>query len=296
MLEDLIVAAINDARAKADTAASMPRCRRCERPAAAAGVQAAVLGRGRPLLACVSSSSRSEGRPDGMLGAMQDFPLRIMRLMDHAEREHGGREIVAARADGSTIRTNWSSSPMMPAGWRRRWSGSGSRRGPGRDAGDEPRPPPHRLVRRGRHRRRAPHRQPAAVRRPADYIVNHAEDRVLLYDRAFAPMVERLKPRLATVEHYICFDDEFDGWIGAEDGDYRWIEGDERDPCGLCYTSGTTGNPKGVIYEHRLTVIHAMSKSRRMCSTVGLLGRAADRADVPRQQLVLALRGGDRRA
>src|SRR6476469_2655904 len=43
----------------------------------------------------------------GTLGAMQDFPLRIMRLMDHAEREHGGREIVAARADGTTVRTNW---------------------------------------------------------------------------------------------------------------------------------------------------------------------------------------------
>src|SRR4029078_9526959 len=43
----------------------------------------------------------------GTLGAMQDFPLRIMRLMDHAEREHGSREIVAARADGTTIRTNW---------------------------------------------------------------------------------------------------------------------------------------------------------------------------------------------
>ena len=52
---------------------------------------------------------------------------------------------------------------------------------------------------------------------------------------------------------------EFDDWLAAEDGDYRWHEGDERDPCGLCYTSGTTGNPKGVLYEHRSTVLHAMS-------------------------------------
>ena len=92
-----------------------------------------------------------------------------------------------------------------------------------------------------------------------DYIVNHAEDRVLLYDRAFEPLVERLKPRWTTVEHYIWFDDEFDDWLAAEDGDYRWDEGDEREPCGLCYTSGTTGNPKGVLYEHRSTVLHAMS-------------------------------------
>ena len=47
--------------------------------------------------------------------------------------------------------------------------------------------------------------------------------------------------------------------LAAEDGDYRWHEGDEREPCGLCYTSGTTGNPKGVLYEHRSTVLHAMS-------------------------------------
>jgi fatty-acyl-CoA synthase len=47
--------------------------------------------------------------------------------------------------------------------------------------------------------------------------------------------------------------------LNTEDGDYRWYEGDEREPCGLCYTSGTTGNPKGVLYEHRSTVLHAMS-------------------------------------
>ena len=46
----------------------------------------------------------------------------------------------------------------------------------------------------------------------------------------------------------------------AEDGDYAWDEGDERDPCGLCYTSGTTGNPKGVLYEHRSTMLHAMAE------------------------------------
>ena len=61
------------------------------------------------------------------LGAMQDFPLRIMRLMDHAEREHGSREIVAARADGTTIRTNWKRGWRMTRGaWRRRSSGSAS--------------------------------------------------------------------------------------------------------------------------------------------------------------------------
>ena len=68
-----------------------------------------------------------------------------------------------------------------------------------------------------------------------------------------------MKPRWPTIEHYVCFDSDFDGWIEAEDGNYRWVEGDERDPCGLCYTSGTTGDPKGVLYEHRSTVLHAMT-------------------------------------
>ena len=98
-----------------------------------------------------------------------------------------------------------------------------------------------------------------------DYIANHAEDRVLLYDRAFAPIVERMKPQWTTIEHYICFDPDdgeagFREWIDAEDGNYAWVEGDERDPCGLCYTSGTTGNPKGVLYEHRSTMLHTMAE------------------------------------
>jgi acyl-CoA synthetase (AMP-forming)/AMP-acid ligase II len=63
------------------------------------------------------------------------------------------------------------------------------------------------------------------------YIANHAEDRVLFYDKAFAAAVERLKPRWTSIEHFICFDDgEFDALIAAESDDYEWVEGDEREP------------------------------------------------------------------
>jgi fatty-acyl-CoA synthase len=194
------------------------------------------------------------------LGAMQDFPLRIMRLMDHAEREHGSREIVAARADGTTVRTNW----KTIADQARRIGQALERLGiqPGDRVATL-------AMNHDRHLASwfgvvgmggVLHTlNPRLFDDQQAYIVTHAEDRVLLYDRAFAPIVERLKPRWPAIEHFIQFDSEFDDWLAAEDGDYRWHEGDEREPCGLCYTSGTTGNPKGVLYEHRSTVLHTMS-------------------------------------
>src|SRR5690606_3979523 len=98
------------------------------------------------------------------------------------------------------------------------------------------------------------------------YIVGHAEDRVLFYDRVFAPIVERLRPRWPSVEHYVCLDDgAFADLLAAHDDDYRWVEGPERDPCMLCYTSGTTGNPKGVLYEHRTCVLQAMAEIAPAC-------------------------------
>ena len=97
-----------------------------------------------------------------------------------------------------------------------------------------------------------------------EYIVNHAEDKVMLYDAAFQPIIDKMRDKWPGVEHYICFDSgehttSFEEWIGGHDGDYQWAEVDERDPCMICYTSGTTGNPKGVQYEHRSTMLHAIA-------------------------------------
>src|SRR5215213_768333 len=194
------------------------------------------------------------------LGAMQDFPLRISRILDHAGRRHGAREVVSARPDGSTHRTHWKGL----ASDARRLAQALVRMGvqPGERVATL-------AMNHDRHLTAwfgvvgmggVLHTlNPRLFDDQLTYIINHAEDRVILYDAAFDSMIERLKPGLASVRRYVRFDDQFDEVLAGESGDYGWYDGDERDPCGLCYTSGTTGHPKGVLYEHRSTVLHAMS-------------------------------------
>ena len=193
-------------------------------------------------------------------GGMQDWQLRVPHLIDHAARECGTREIVTRWADGRIDRTDWAG----VAHDARRLAAALVRLG--MKAGD-------RIATLAMNHQRHLVAWYGAigmggvihtlnVRLFDDqliYIVNHAEDRVLFYDRAFQATIDRLRPQLTTVEHFVAFDG--DGWselLEPEDGSFDWYEGDERDPCMLCYTSGTTGNPKGVLYEHRSTMLHAM--------------------------------------
>jgi fatty-acyl-CoA synthase len=197
-----------------------------------------------------------------MLGGMQDFELRVTRLLDHAEREHGSREIVTRWADGSETRTNWAG----VARDARRLAQALERLGV--QKGDRVAT----LAMNHAHHLAAWYGvagmgalihtiNPRLFDDQLAFIANHAEDKVLLYDKAFAPIVERMKPQWRTIEHYVCFDDGgFESLIGAENGAYAWPDGDEREPMMLCYTSGTTGNPKGVTYSHRSTVLHAITE------------------------------------
>ncbi len=104
------------------------------------------------------------------------------------------------------------------------------------------------------------------------YIINHAEDAVLFVDITFLPLIEKIRPHLTTVKHFVamvgrehmppqsalpllCYED----LIAAENDRFNWPALDENLASALCYTSGTTGNPKGVLYGHRSTVLHAMA-------------------------------------
>jgi acyl-CoA synthetase (AMP-forming)/AMP-acid ligase II len=198
-----------------------------------------------------------------MLGAMQDWDLRITHLIDYAAREHGQREVVTRWTDGSIERSNWANVAFEARRMAQAFVAWGLK-------------PGDRVATFAMNH----HRHLAAwygaigcggvihtvnIRlfdEDLIYIMNHAEDKVLMYDAAFQPVIDRLKPHLKTVERYIIFDreDSYGAMIAAQDGRFDWVMGDERDPCMLCYTSGTTGNPKGVLYEHRSTMLHAMAE------------------------------------
>ncbi len=118
-----------------------------------------------------------------------------------------------------------------------------------------------------------------------EYILNHADDHYLCFDPCFLALVERLAPHLPRVRCYIVLTDRahmptsssidlvcYEEWIAGHAADYPWPRLDEASASSMCYTSGTTGNPKGVVYTHRSTLLHSMV----ICMTDGLALSATD--------------------
>ena len=207
-----------------------------------------------------------------MLGMMQDWPLTVDKILDHAKNWHGAREVVTRSVEGPIVRTTyaaihdrarrvsnallaWEIKPgdrVATLAWNtgnhmETWYGI---MGIGAVC--------HTL-------------NPRLFPEQLAYIINHAEDRVIFTDLTFVPLLEAVLPHCPTVERVIVMTDAahmpqaklpnaeaYETVLEQVSSDVVWGGFDEQTACGLCYTSGTTGNPKGVLYSHRSNFIHTL--------------------------------------
>ncbi|HSZ52560.1 MAG TPA: long-chain-fatty-acid--CoA ligase [Caulobacteraceae bacterium] len=208
-----------------------------------------------------------------MLGLMQDWPLTVDRILDHAASQHGHREIVTRSLEGPIVRTTWGdiharakrlSSALLSLGVK----------------------PGDRVAtlawNSGRHIESwyaimgigavCHTLNPRLFPEQLCYIINHAQDKVLFTDVTFLPVLAANRHNMPTVERVIVFGEGevlkncpiedalcSEELIATHGADVVWGRFDEGSACGLCYTSGTTGNPKGVLYSHRSNYIHALT-------------------------------------
>ncbi|MGB6117044.1 MAG: long-chain-fatty-acid--CoA ligase [Mesorhizobium sp.] len=220
-----------------------------------------------------------------MLGLMQDRPLLISSLIEHAARYHPRVEIVSRTCEGPVVRTNYAQTRKRVAklanALRRMGIGPGDRVA---------------TLAWNTHRHfelyfavsgigAVLHTvNPRLFPEQIDYIVNHAEGRALFFDITFADLIGNMQGKLGKVERFVAMTDAdhvpaavkgaeaYEDLIADESEEIVWPTFDERTASSLCYTSGTTGNPKGVLYSHRSTVLHAFTA----CAYDGLKLSSAD--------------------
>src|SRR6201994_1629958 len=207
-----------------------------------------------------------------MLGLMQDWPLLCHRIIEHAATYHGTQEIVTRSVEGPIVRTNYAEIN------KRALKVSQMLQRDGIKLGDRVAPIAWNTAR---------HLEcwygimgigaishtvnPRLFPDQISWIVNHASDKVMLTDLTFVPILEKLADKLPTVERFIVLTDKehmpqtalknavaYEEWLKQADGDFAWQDFDENTAAAMCYTSGTTGDPKGVLYSHRSNVLHAL--------------------------------------
>ena len=208
-----------------------------------------------------------------MRGLMQDWPLLLHRIIDHAAIQFGGREVVTRTLEGPVERSSYAAIRARALRVAQRLARDGVAQGD-RIATLAWNSARHLEVWYGVAGAGAVCHtiNPRLFPDQIAWIVDHAQDRALLLDLTFVPLMERLAPALRSVERFVILTDvahmpetslrgaiAYEDWIGEGDGDFAWVDLDERAAAGLCYTSGTTGEPKGVLYSHRSNVLHAMS-------------------------------------
>ena len=223
-----------------------------------------------------------------MLGLMQDQPLLISSVLEHALKAHPHTEIASRMADGSVHHCTYADIGERAKQVANALVALGVQ--PGERIGT--------LAWNGyRHMElyfgvsgmgAVLHTiNPRLFPEQIEFIANHAEDQYLLFDLSFAELVEQIAPRLKTVKAFIALCEReqmpaidvpglmcYEDLIAGHSNDFIWPEFDERTASSMCYTSGTTGNPKGVLYSHRSSILHSLA----LCTSDGFGLSAADSA------------------
>ncbi|MEM6773420.1 MAG: 3-(methylthio)propionyl-CoA ligase [Pseudomonadota bacterium] len=228
-----------------------------------------------------------------MHGLMMDVPLTITSIMQHAERAHGDQEIVSVTRDNPRHRYSYREAFKRTRQLASAMASWGLERG-ARVA----------TIAWNDYRHFEAYYatacsgyvchtiNPRLFPEQIIYIINHAEDQVVFVDADFMPLIEAVAGHCPGVRHWIVLTTEehmpetaldnvvcYERLVHSHSDEFDWPELDEREACALCYTSGTTGNPKGVLYSHRSTLLHAYATL--MPDAMGLSGRDAVLPIVP---------------